>query len=280
MIDIEKLAFGYGPQPLFQSMDMTLEPGNVYGLLGLNGAGKSTLLRLMTGLLFPVSGALRALGHDPAKREPSFLSKIFMLPEELHVPGVTDYEYVKSLAPFYPAFDHDRLARYLAELDVPRGRRLTSLSLGQKKKFLLAFGLACRPSLLVLDEPTNGLDIPAKGQFRRLVAESLTERQIFVISTHQVRDVESLIDPIVILHEGRVLFDRAMSEIASRVRMSYSAVRPGENEEGFLYCEPSTRGYCTLWKGAGGGRVDLEVFFNAVISRPQIHAALMGNGHG
>ncbi len=276
MIEIKNLSFSYGWKDLFQEMDLALQPGNIYGLLGLNGAGKSTLLKLMTGLLSPSKGTLTALQYDPAKREPGLLSKLFVLPEELNTPSITEREYVKARAPFYPGFDHDRLERYLQEFDLPRGRKLTTLSYGQKKKFLLSFGLACNASLVMLDEPTNGLDIPSKGLFRRLVAEALTDQQIFIISTHQVRDVDALIDPIVILHEGTVLFNHTLAQVTSQIRMSHSITRPEGNAEGLLYSEPTVGGFSTVWKdrNATDGRVDLELLFKAVIESPATYSSL------
>jgi ABC-2 type transport system ATP-binding protein len=272
MIQAKQLDFGYGPEALFRGLDLTLTPGNIYGLLGINGAGKSTLLKLMTGLLFSESGSLRALGYDPARRDPGFLAQVFVLPEELNVPGITDREYLGVRAPFYPRFDHARFERYATEFELPRGRKLTTLSYGQKKKFLLAFGLACQSALLVMDEPTNGLDIPSKGQFRRLIADALTDDRLFVISTHQVQDVAALIDPIVILHRGTVLLSRTMAEIAGKIRMQYSATRPEDSAQGLLYCEPAVGGYRSVWldDGAGSAQLDLEVLFNTVVSRPEV----------
>lgn len=276
MIEVKNLSFEYDREGLFYNMDMSLEPGNIYGLLGLNGAGKSTLLKLMTGLLFPDSGTLASLGYDPARREPGFLAKVFFLPEELNMPGITDREFEKVVAPFYPNFAHDQFERYLREFDIPQNRKLSKLSFGQKKKFLLSFGLACGAELLVLDEPTNGLDIPSKGLFRRLVAEALNDNQIFVISTHQVRDVESLIDRIVILHEGKMMFNHTMTQVASRIRISHSAIQPDTNAEGLLYSEPAVGGFSTVWldENAGDGLLDLEILFNTVISHPEIYTSL------
>ena len=280
MIEIKNLSFSYGWKDLFQEMDLALQPGNIYGLLGLNGAGKSTLLRLMTGLLFPTNGTLTTLAYDPAKREPGLLSKLFVLPEELNAPAITDREYVRIRAPFYPDFDHDRLDRYLQEFDLPQRRKLTTLSYGQKKKFLLSFGLACNASVVMLDEPTNGLDIPSKGLFRRLIAEALTDQQIFIISTHQVRDVDSLIDPIVILHEGTVLFNQTLAQVTSQIRISHSTTRPDGNAEGLLYSEPTVGGFSAVWKdeNAADGQVDLEVLFKAVIASPEIYSSLFEAG--
>jgi ABC-2 type transport system ATP-binding protein len=279
MIQIEHLDFGYGGESLFRSLDLTLAPGNIYGLLGVNGAGKSTLLKLATGLLFAESGSLRTLGYDPAQRAPGFLSQLFVLPEELNVPSVTDREYLAVRAPFYPRFDHARFERYTRELELPRGRKLTSLSYGQKKKFLLSFGLACQSALLLMDEPTNGLDIPSKGQFRRLIAEAMSEDRLFVISTHQVRDVASLIDPIVILHDGRVLLSRTLTEVAARIRMQHTATRPADDTRDLLHWEPAVEGFWTVWQDdtAAGGQIDLEVLFNTVVSRPDACRGLFDN---
>ena len=254
MVELERLRFGYGREALFRDMDLSLRPGAIHGLVGLNGAGKSTLLRLVAGLLFPAAGRVRVLGHEPCRRKPEFLSRIFVLPEELNVPGITDQEYVAARAPFYPVFDHVRMERHLEELDVPRGRRLTTLSHGQRKKFLLAFGLSTGASLVMMDEPTNGLDIPSKGLFRRLVAEALEEDRVFVIATHQVRDVEALIDRLLVLHDATVLFHGGVSRLSSSIRISLGTGRPDGNGKGLLYSEPTVGGYASVWRDANGGR--------------------------
>ncbi len=180
------MAFGYNGANVFEDLNLEMTRGNIYGLLGLNGAGKTTLMKLMTGLLFPRTGTVSVLGDNPARRYPDVLSRIFMLPEELHLPGISVKEYLISRSPFFPAFDNERFKRYMGEFDIPQDKKLSKLSYGQQKKFLLSFGLACGSELLVLDEPTNGLDIPSKGMFRRLVAEALSDERVFIISTHQV----------------------------------------------------------------------------------------------
>jgi ABC-2 type transport system ATP-binding protein len=282
MIEINDLSFSYQEQRLFRGMQMTLEPGNIYGLLGVNGAGKSTLLRLITGLLFASSGSVRTLGHDPAERDPSLLSRVFVLPEELNLPNATGAEYLRTRAPFYRSFNRDRFDRYLAEFELQPERKLSSLSHGQKKKFLLSFGLACESPLLLLDEPTNGLDIPSKAQFRRLIAEATTPERLFIIATHQVRDLGSLLDPIVILHQGRVLFNRTLAEIGSRIRMSHSPSPPNTNAPGFLYSEPAVGGFWSVWQdtAAADGMLDLEVLFNTLISRPELGTSLFATNRG
>jgi ABC-2 type transport system ATP-binding protein len=280
MIQVRELEFGYGHSELLHGIDLDLEPGNIYGLLGINGAGKTTLLKLLTGLLFADAGTLRSFGFDPARREPGLLSQVFVLPEELNMPNVTDREYLSVRAPFYPRFDTDRFEAYARELELPRGRRLAALSYGQKKKFLLAFGLACQSTLLIMDEPTNGLDIPSKGLFRRLIADALTDERVFLISTHQVRDVASLIDPIVILHAGKVLLSRTLADIGDRIRMQQSATRPAESADGLLHWEPAVDGFWSVWRDpdAGGGHIDLEVLFNTVVAQPDAFRGLFDNG--
>ena len=276
MLEVRQVNFGYGTDPLFLDTDLTLAPGHIYGLLGLNGAGKSTLLKLMTGLLFPNSGQIDACGYDPARRDPGFLAKVFLLPEELNVPGVTGKEFVAVRSPFYRDFDQAQMQRYLHEFEIPEGKRLTALSHGQQKKFLLSFGLACNASLVLLDEPTNGLDIPSKGLFRRLVAEALSDDQTIVVSTHQVRDVESLVDLIVILHEGTVLLNHTVSELSGNLRFAVSGNRP-EAGDGLIYSERTVGGYASVWKdsGSGEGGLDLELLFKAVIANPGTCAALL-----
>ena len=276
MLEVRQVNFGYGADPLFLDTDLTLAPGHIYGLLGLNGAGKTTLLKLMTGLLFPNSGQIDACGYDPAQRSPGFLSKVFLLPEELNVPGVTGREFVAARSPFYRDFDQARMQRYLEEFEIPENKLLTALSHGQQKKFLLSFGLACNASLVLLDEPTNGLDIPSKGLFRRLVAEALSDDQAIVVSTHQVRDVESLVDLIVILHEGKVLLNHTVSELGRNLRFSVSGNRP-EQGDGLIYTERTVGGYASVWKdrGSGAGALDLELLFKAVIANPGTCAELL-----
>ncbi len=276
MLQASQVNFGYGRDSLFRDTNLNLASGQIHGLLGLNGAGKSTLLKLMTGLLFPVSGRITAWGYDPAGRDPGFLSRVFMLPEELHVPGVTGKQYVAVRSPFYPRFDPSLMRRHLDEFGIPDDRKLTALSHGQKKKFLLSFGLACNASLVLLDEPTNGLDIPSKGLFRRVVAEALNDDQVMVVSTHQVRDVESLVDRITILHEGSVLLNRSLSELSVHLRCAVSAHRP-EADNDLVYAERTVGGYASVWKDRGGGDdggLDLELLFKAAIENPATLTAL------
>ena len=270
MVKVSNLTFSYGKERLFNNLSMELEPGNIYGLLGLNGAGKSTLLKLICGLLFPAEGEVVISGYLASDRNPGMLSDVYIMPEELNLPGITAQEYIKTMSPFYPDFNSTQFYKYFNEFKLPEKKVLTKYSFGMKKKFILSFGLASGTKLFIMDEPTNGLDIPAKGQFRRLVAEAAAENRIFIISTHQVRDVENLIDPLIIVHKGEVLYNLTLDQIGSRILMVQSAAPPDEKKEGFLYSEPCVGGYWIVSEShlGAGNRMDLEILFNMSVSDP------------
>lgn len=168
MINISNLSFGYKKNSnLFTNLNIELSSGNIYGLLGKNGAGKTTLLKIISGLLFPQKGSCEVLGSFPEKREPEFLNKIYYIPEEIYTPNIKIQRYVDLLIPFYPKFDKRKFDSYIEELEINSNNKFTELSYGQKKRVYLAFGLAANCNLLILDEPTNGLDIPTKRIFRK-----------------------------------------------------------------------------------------------------------------
>ena len=240
MVEIDRVTFAYRrKQPLFAALDASLLPGTIYGLLGRNGAGKTTLLKLISGLLFPQDGGIHVLGFDSSERSPGLLEEIIFVGEEFPTPHVTVRAYRALYAPLYPRFDGSEFARHLAEFEIDDRTSIDELSYGQKKKVLLAFGLAAHTRLLILDEPTNGLDIPSKGQFRRLLAGATDDERVIVVSTHQVRDLEQLIDPIAILEAGRIVFQHGVDELASRLRFVHSPEIPA----GALYGERAMGGY-------------------------------------
>jgi ABC-2 type transport system ATP-binding protein len=209
MIEINGLSFRYPKgDRLFENMNLSLPKGGVCGLLGKNGSGKTTLLKLIAGLIFPLEGDCRVDKQEPKLRNPSVLQEICFLSEDLYVPALKPNDYVKFYASFYPRFDKEFLEHCMKEFELPSNMLLTNFSYGQKKKFLIAFGLATHSRLFILDEPTNGLDIPSKTIFRKLLASAITDEKLFIISTHQVHDVERLIDEVVILDQGRIIFNQ------------------------------------------------------------------------
>lgn len=270
MIHMKEIWFQYGRKPLFSQLQLDIPPGSIYGLLGMNGAGKTTLLKMISGQLFPLSGTADVLGFDPVKRDVRMLRDLYHLPEEFLLPRMRAESYVSIYAPFYPKFDRNAMGEYCREFGISLDQKLNELSYGQKKKFLLSFGLASNTSLLILDEPTNGLDIPSKSQFRRTVAAAMTEERTFIISTHQVRDMENLIDPIVIVQDGTIVFNSPLDAVSQRFSMQIEAEQPADGEA--VHSEKVPGGWMTVRDRRADEEetsVDLEMLFNTVVSNPQ-----------
>jgi ABC-2 type transport system ATP-binding protein len=276
MVDLKSVAFSYGKRtPLFDDLDFVLEPGGIYGLLGKNGAGKTTLLRIISGMLFPDSGTAEVLGYSAADRRPEMLTELFIVPEEFYLPGITAAEYISAYAPFYARFDYGVLADCLREFGVEREAQLGSLSYGQRKKFLVAFALATDAKLVLFDEPTNALDIPGKSQLRKLLLAHMSDDRAFVISTHQVRDLAPVMDPISIIDEGRLVFQASADEIDRSLRTRVVPEIPGD---GVLYSEAGLGGHVVLEAAPSQGQpVDIEVLFNGVMhDSAGVRSALSG----
>ncbi len=267
MIQIENLSFGYGQKrPLFKELNLSLPSGNIYGLLGKNGAGKSTLLKIISGLLFPTDGTLDVVGFRPKDRYPHFLNEIYLVTEEFHLPSMKIEQYLSLYSPFYPRFNRSLFDEYINEFKLPRDQKLNALSYGQKKNFLLSFGLATDCKLLILDEPTNGLDIPSKSQFRKIVANAIHEDRSFIISTHQIRDMENLIDPIIILDEGKIVFFENYETISKKLSITRQTELPNNNI--LVYAESYLGAYTVVTenKTMEETSMNLEILFNAVVS--------------
>jgi ABC-2 type transport system ATP-binding protein len=266
MIAIKSLSFGYRHKPLlFKDLDLSLQQGHIYGLLGKNGAGKSTLLKNMVGLAHPEKGSCLFNGINVSGRPVSVLEDVYFLAEELFVPSLTPEQFVKSTAGFYPKFSNADFYQYLKALDVDPASVTDKQSFGQQKKAMIAFGLATNTSLLIMDEPTNGLDIPSKVQFRKLIASVLTEERCIVISTHQVRDLDSLIDTLLILHDCEIIVNHSVEEITEKITFG---VFNDTNGLEVLYEEDGIRGKNAILKNTTGklSKIDLELFFNAITS--------------
>ena len=263
MIQFNSLSFSYSAKlKLFDQLDFSIKPGMIHGLLGKNGSGKTTMLKLVCGLVTPVKGEILTGGFIPSKRQPQFLSDVFLLTEEVYLPTSTAEKLVSLYAPFYPRFDSNQFREMLNQLDVNYQQPLTRLSLGQKKKVMIAFALACNTSYLLLDEPTNGLDIPSKLVFRRLIASVFSADRTIIISTHQVRDLDSLIDNVILLHSNKIIVHSSIEQIAAKYQFIHSSTQP---EGEILYSCRSVLGQSYMMGNpqSKAGQVDLETFFNA-----------------
>ena len=267
MIEINKMSFGYRRKPLFSGLDLTLGKGRIYGLLGRNGAGKTTLLKLISGLLFPEQGSISVLDMIPRRREPGFLNQVFLLPEEFGMPRMEMFRFSKMFGVFYPNFSASQLDRLMADLDVDPMQPFHQMSFGQKKKAYIAFAIACNTPLLIMDEPTNGLDIPSKSNFRRVIASIAQDDRTIVISTHQVRDLDQLIDSVVILDDSQILVNASTADITRRLKFAQPA--PGEQS---LYSEQTVHGPWGVQPNDTGEEtpLDMELLFNAAITNRQV----------
>jgi ABC-2 type transport system ATP-binding protein len=271
MININNLNFGYHKNNMvLNNLNLRIKPGHIYGLLGRNGAGKSSLLHNICGLLFPKSGTCDVVGENPAARSPRFLQQVYLLPEEIYLPNVSIKSYLSIYAPFYPAFDHDMFTRFLTEFEIPQNNKLQNMSYGQKKKVMISFALATQAKVLLMDEPTNGLDIPSKKQFRKIIAGVIKDDQLIIISTHQVKDLDSLIDQVIILEDQHIILNQPVENITDK--LAFKQVMTLDEVASPIYSEGALKGYAVVAINhkKENSRLDMEMFFNAVLSEKEL----------
>ena len=268
MIKVEDLSFSYGRRKtkVLDGFSMSLNKGSVYGLLGKNGTGKSTLLYLMAGLLRPQTGKVYYKGVDVTLRKPTTLQDMFLVPEEFALPNVSMKQYVKLNAPFYPHFSDELLKACLRDFDMNEDIHLGELSMGQKKKAFMCFALATNTSLLMMDEPSNGLDIPSKSQFRKVIASGMTDDKAVIISTHQVRDIDSLLDHVLIMDGSELLLNESVATICEKLYFAEQGMN--EPTDGALYVQPSVQGNSVILpnESCEESKMNLEVLFNAMLA--------------
>lgn len=270
MIEIQNLSFKYGKKLVLSNISMQLEAGKIYGLLGENGVGKTTLLKIISGLQKPFEGNCSVNEEDPFKRTPSFLGKVFYLPEDLEFIqlDITLNQFVKLNSPFYLDFDHNKCESIVKDFEIDANKKLSKLSHGQTKKAAIAFALSTNAKLLLMDEPSNGLDIPSKTMFRKVMAEYCHDETCAIISTHQVRDLENLIDPIIILDNQAVLLNASLETISHKLYFSLESGIP----EHALYLEPTLGGNLCVRENSNNleSKVNLEALFNASMKNKEI----------
>ena len=267
MIQVNNINFAYPgtKHKVFEHFSLQLKENNIYGLLGKNGTGKSTLLYLICGMLRPSEGEVLVDGSNSCLHHPEMLSNMFIVPEEYDLPHIRLSHYVKVNRGFYPNFSQEVLDQCLAEFELNGDPNLGQLSMGQKKKVYMSFALATGTRLLLMDEPTNGLDIPSKSLFRRVIARHMTPDRTLIISTHQVHDVESLLDHILVLSESKMLLDASTAEISEKYKFEFRS--PQEMDSTVIYAEPTLQGNAVMaLRGEGDDetQINLELLFNAI----------------
>lgn len=262
MIRIEKLGFSYGQVPVLKNITMNLEPGKIYGLLGENGVGKTTLLTLLAGLKKPLQGSIDIDGSAPYSRIPQVLENQFYLADEMLPVPMKAAEYARITGEFWPNYKQDTFEEIMELFENTSDKKMSEMSTGQLKKTYISFALALGCKYLFLDEPTNGLDIPSKAQFRSALMKYTGEDSTIVISTHQVRDLENIIDPIIILDRQDVLLNASLEEISRKLYFDYGTQLHQES----LYSEQLPGGFIQVYPNAEGAdsKVNIEALFNAV----------------
>lgn len=267
MIKIENISYGYkSNRPIFN--DISLEIGNgIYGLLGENGVGKTTLIHLLCGLLFPWKGECSIDGMNPAKREPALLSHYFFLPEEMQMPSESISAFATRHSAFYPHFNYKEFEQNLEELKIDRKQKLSAVSYGQQKKAMLAYAFALHTPLLILDEPTNGLDITSRQALKRIISRSIDDDSTLLISTHQAHDFENLLDHLIILGEGEILLNRSLDEISQRLLFARTDSLPEDS----IYSEQELPGYFSVLPNEEEeeNTPDIELLYKAVLQVPE-----------
>lgn len=266
MIEVKNLVFSYpgSKHKVFDGLNLTLKENRIYGLLGKNGMGKSTLLYLIAGLLRPKNGNVCVDGMESKDRRPEMLREIYVVPEEYNLPNLTLKQYVKVHQDFYPRFSEEILMNCLRDFEMQADVNFKHLSMGQKKKIYMSFAVASCCQLLLMDEPTNGLDIPSKALFRKVIAGNLPADSSLIISTHQVHDVEQLLDHVFILNNSEMIINASVEEIAKQYEFTYR--NANEMGEDVLYAEPSLQGNAVIARRKADSPetvINLELLFNA-----------------
>lgn len=270
MVEIKDLTYSYlgSRENIFDGFNLRLEDSKVYGLLGKNGTGKSTLLYLISGLLRHKHGSVVVNGHEISEHDTDTLKDLFIVPEEYDLPNMTLATYIKMNKPFFPKFSEEILENCLRDFDMPLNVNMKNLSMGQKKKVYMSFAIATNTSVLLMDEPTNGLDIPSKSRFRKVIANNMSDERMVVISTHQVHDVETLLDHVMILDRSGLLFNMSTAELCEKYAFEFR--QPSEMDGNVIYAEPTLQGNAVIVERKEDypeTSINLELLFNAVNDR-------------
>lgn len=275
MIEIKDLAFSYGKTPILKSITTTLEEGRIYGLLGENGVGKTTLLTLLCGLKKVCSGSITTDGENPFDRTPTLLQNQFYLPDEVLPVSMKAECFAKERGAFWPDYDHSKFLEIMKEFENDPAKKMNQMSAGQLKKTYISLALACGCKYIFMDEPTNGLDIPSKTQFRSAIMKYTSDDSTIVISTHQVRDLENIIDPIIILDRQDVLLNASVEEITSKLYFDYGTQLHPES----LYSEQLPGGFIQVYPNATGedSKINVEALFNAVHKNKELIKGMFSN---
>lgn len=272
MISIKNLSYSYNKNNfLFKDLNFNSKEGSIIGLLGENGAGKSTLLKIVSGLLYSKKGTITVNGFIPHKKDPNFLTDIFLVNDTPFLPSISIKNYLKVYGALYTKFNVEKMHQLLKDFNLDENENLKKISHGQQKKFIIAFALSTNCKILLLDEPTNGLDIPSKKIFRKVLVNAVDENQLVIISTHQVKDVETVIDKIVQIDNGKIVFEKEIFKITEKFQ--FKTVHSISGLKDVKYAEKCPIGYKVIVPVNNNEEteIDIELLFNAISNNAEIN---------
>ncbi len=231
---IDQFTKRFGRRAAVEELSLEVPRGSIFGFLGQNGAGKTTTIRTLLNLLQPTSGRLQVLGHDSMAESVPLRRRVGYLPEEpSYYPWMTVQEILDFNAPFYPTWDPQLAGDLLARLELPRDRRLRELSRGMQAKAGLILALAPRPELLILDDPTSGLDPVVRHEFLEAVINNVqAEGGTVFFSTHLLHEMERVADEVAILHHGRLHLRASLEQLKAQVKR-IRAIYPDQVPQAF-----------------------------------------------
>lgn len=271
MLKINSLSYYYHKKKvILDNITTVLQPGNIYGLLGLNGEGKTTFLKILVSMLFPKEGEVVINSSNSKDRSVSYLSQVYFLSDHSKLPAIKIEEFGKIYGVFYKGYSHEQYLNNLEVFQIPMNHHLKQLSLGQHRKVHIAFALATNTPILILDEPTNGLDIPSKSVFRKLLASYMNDDKIILIATHQIKDVDKLLDHLLIMKNGKLVVDESIPTLSRKYKIS------NQIQEGIpvLHVEEDyfQKNYLIENNNEDEeSKLDIEFLFNAFTQNPKIN---------
>jgi ABC-2 type transport system ATP-binding protein len=220
LLEVRGLRRHFGKVPAVDGIDLTVNEGEIYGFLGVNGAGKTTTIRLLLGIIAAEAGTISLLGETTRRTSVAQKRRIgYVSQEQNFYPWMTCRALGQFVGAFYPTWDAAEFSRLLGVLEVPADRRVSELSGGMRAKLALALALAPHPAVLILDEPTAGLDPLARREFMQLiVAQARQHRRTTFFSSHLIDEVERCADRVGIIHQGRMRFEGSLEELRTTVR--------------------------------------------------------------
>ena len=281
MIEIKNLSLGFvksngihttrvnleAVKPVLENLSLTIEPGHVYGLIGRNGAGKTTLMNCITGIL-TFKRKHQPIYLDGVRlnvNNPNDHAKLFYVTDTISSIHILADAFANTLACFYPSFSIESYKEYMEMFHMDRNVFIDELSLGEKKSVFLSYAFASGAPYIIMDEPTNGLDITSRKVFRKLIASYMTPDRAIVISTHHINEISSLLDHILILDKRHLVFDRSVMETGSV--LSFIESDDEDLRQQALYSMKSAYGNRMILPNTGGtdSEIDYELLFEAVL---------------